>query len=317
MHGMLRMGFRLGADLETIFVELNNLLGERMAEDRFITAFIGVLDPATHALRFISGGQGPILHWHAADRSLSRHRPNSFPLGAMPMTERCVASTLRFEPGDALLLLSDGLAEAHDAAGEIFGSDRVDALIAAHGDGPMATMAAGLLDALASFVGAHPQDDDITLVLVGRDALVGDAPVVRRSFERRIDSLDALFAFTADTLGTTHPDLLATIDFVLEELFTNVVKYGAGSGPVEIALTRLADGVDVTIEEPEAEPFDITQAPEVDIDLPIEQREPGGLGLHLIRKLVDAVACTYDSTTRRSRITFPKTRSASSAPTDT
>ena len=67
MQAMLRMAFRLGADLETAFMQVNNRLAETLADDRFITAFIGVLDPATHVLRFHSGGQGPILHYHAAD----------------------------------------------------------------------------------------------------------------------------------------------------------------------------------------------------------------------------------------------------------
>jgi len=312
MHGMLRMAFRLGADLETIFVELNNLLGERIADDRFITAFIGVLDPATHVLRYISGGQGPILHRHAADGRVSRHRPDTFPLGAMPMTERCAASTLVFEPGDALLLLSDGLAEAHDAVGDVFGSDRVDALIAAHGDGPMAALGQALLDALQAFVGASPQDDDITLVLVKREAARGQ----QRAFERRVDALAHLFSFTAEAIPVEHRELAGTIDFVLEELFTNVVKYGAGRAPVLVTIRSIENGVEVTLDEPEAEPFDLADAPDVDIDLPIEQREPGGLGLHLIRKLVDAVTCTYDPQSRHNRITFRKTHLQPSTPLD-
>ena len=55
------------------------------------------------------------------------------------------------------------------------------------------------------------------------------------------------------------------------------------------------------------EPFDVTRAPDADITLPIEQRKPGGLGLHLIRRLVDSVAYEYFKDDRRSRITFRKT----------
>src|SRR5439155_20000463 len=61
MQAMLRMAFRLAADLATAFIHVNNRLTEIRAEDRFITAFIGLLDPATHDLRFHSGGQGPVL----------------------------------------------------------------------------------------------------------------------------------------------------------------------------------------------------------------------------------------------------------------
>ena len=86
MHAMLRMAFRLGADLETAFLQVNNQLAATLADDRFITAFIGLLDPATHRLRFHSGGQAPILHFQAASGTCARYNPTSFPLAAMPLT---------------------------------------------------------------------------------------------------------------------------------------------------------------------------------------------------------------------------------------
>jgi len=85
MHAMLRMALRMGADLEAAFRLVNDRLAETLADDRFVTAFIGLLDPATHRLRFLSGGQGPILHWRAASRTCDVHGPTSFPLGAMPI----------------------------------------------------------------------------------------------------------------------------------------------------------------------------------------------------------------------------------------
>ena len=71
-------------------------------------------------------------------------------------------------------------------------------------------------------------------------------------------------------------------------------------------MTALAGGVEVTLTDYDVEPFDVTQAPDVDIDLPIEQRKPGGLGLHLIRRLVDSIEYRYSPQQRESRITFRK-----------
>jgi len=310
MHGMLRMAFALGADLETIFVQLNNLLGERMADDRFITAFIGLLDPSTHTLRFISGGQGPILQWQADERRFIRHKPNSFPLGAMPLSGICAASTLTFRPGDALLLLSDGLFEAHAPSGEAFGEDRVEAIVAANTSESMPRLAEVLLDALQAFVAGNPREDDLTFVLVKRDAV--PAPCAR-SFERRVDALDSIFAFTAEVLRDADAELRElrpAVDFALEELFTNIVKYGRGGAPVSIRIDAVEGGVEVTLEESDAERFDVTRAPPVDIDVPLEQRQPGGLGLHLIPKLVDDLSYTYDAGSRLSRTRFRKIRRA-------
>jgi serine/threonine-protein kinase RsbW len=99
----------------------------------------------------------------------------------------------------------------------------------------------------------------------------------------------------------------------LEELFTNMVKYSASSAAVRIDMTKVPGGVEVTLTDYDVEPFDLTQAADVDIDRPIEQRKPGGLGLHLIRRLVDCVHYEYSAESRQSRITFRKTQAG--APT--
>ena len=92
-----------------------------------------------------------------------------------------------------------------------------------------------------------------------------------------------------DRLGIDRK-LLATVDFVVEELFTNMVKYAKGSTrDVRMAVTAIEGGVEVTLTDYDVEPFDVTRAPDVDVGAPIEARRPGGLGLHLIRRMVDAI----------------------------
>jgi anti-sigma regulatory factor (Ser/Thr protein kinase) len=103
--------------------------------------------------------------------------------------------------------------------------------------------------------------------------------------------------------------LLPTIDLVVEELFTNMVKYSPESiAEVDVRLERIDGGVEVTLTDHDVEPFDVTQRPEVNVDLPIEQRKPGGLGLHLIRRLTDSVEYRYSSEDRQSRIIIRKTQ---------
>jgi phosphoserine phosphatase len=306
MHAMLRMAFRLGADLETAFMQVNNQLADTLAADRFITAFIGLLDVTTHRMRFHSGGQAPILHFQAATEQCARHGPTSFPLAAMPLSSLRPAVNLDLMPGDILALLSDGIYEYQNDQGEQFGESRVEEILRARHDLPMAELSATLLDAVNAFARGAPQEDDITIVLVKREARAA----AHQLFQRSYDSLEPMFAMTRDFCARNgvDPGVLPTVDFTVEELFTNMVKYSRESDArVRLDLATIDGGLEVTLTDYDVEPFDVTRAPDVDTSLPIEHRRPGGLGLHLIRRLVDSMVYEYVEEGRQSRITFRKT----------
>ena len=131
-----------------------------------------------------------------------------------------------------------------------------------------------------------------------------------RSFRRSFDSLEEIFAFTAEFFGGhgLDRDLLPTVDLVLEELFTNMVKYSAGGAPsIRLEMAPAPPGVEVTLTDYDVDRFDVTLAPDADINLPLEDRKPGKLGLHLIRRLVDSLQYEYSTDRRESRTTFRKT----------
>ncbi|MBK6336128.1 MAG: SpoIIE family protein phosphatase [Betaproteobacteria bacterium] len=171
MQAMLRIAFRLGADLDSAFLQVNNRLAETLPPDRFVTAFIGLLDPQTHRLQFHSGGQAPILHYQAASRSCRSYKPTSFPLGAMPIVRVKPAVTVDLLPGDALILLSDGFFEYGNAGGEQFGEERVRAIVEAHHGRTATALLDFVLQGLDAFAGGASQEDDMTAVLVRRAAL--------------------------------------------------------------------------------------------------------------------------------------------------
>ncbi|MGE5089068.1 MAG: SpoIIE family protein phosphatase [Candidatus Levyibacteriota bacterium] len=303
MQAMLRMAFRLGADLDTAFIQVNNRLAETLPDDRFITAFIGLLDPGSHELRFHSGGQGPILHYRAATETWAAHRPTSFPMGAMPLSSLRPSVAMTMSPGDILAVVSDGIFEYENLEGEQFGEHRVREVVQANRAKPAAEIVALLMQAVGEFAGAAPQEDDMTAVLLKREP----AQPTQRVFERDFASIPALAAFSAEAFAQLgiDPCLLPTVDLAVEELFTNMVKYGVGSDAgVAVGIAAIEGGVEVTLVDRDVEPFDITRAPAADIHAPIEARRPGGLGLHLIRQMVDSVEYEYKEPERRSRTTL-------------
>ena len=307
MHALLRMAFRMGADLETAFRQTNDRLCETLADDRFVTAFVGLLDPNAHRLRYVSGGQGPILCLRAATGLCETFGPTSFPMGAMPLLKLRDAVVIDLAPGDVLALISDGVYEAANPHGELFGEARVADVMKQHRWQSTAHLADELLRAVQLFAQDAPQEDDITIVLLKRD----EAPVLRQQdFERSLDALTAVVAFTREALAgsTLDESRRQAVHFTIEELFTNMIKYAAAGAPrITIAIHIASPGADeaaVTLIDHDVDPFDPTTAPDAGVHLPIEQRTPGGLGLHVLRRLVDLLAYRHDAVRREGRTSF-------------
>jgi len=168
MQAMLRVAFRCGACLDEAYRHVNNQLAEDLPDDRFITAFMGFLDPARHEIRFHSGGQGPILHFRAADESCEWHRPTTFPVGIIDLREVGDAQILKMAPGDVLVLLSDGIYEYESKQGVQFGEERVARLLKYHHRLPMLELSKQILNATYEHGESVSQQDDITLVLLRR-----------------------------------------------------------------------------------------------------------------------------------------------------
>ena len=95
------------------------------------------------------------------------------------------------------------------------------------------------------------------------------------------------------------------MNLAIEELFTNIIKYSADSGSdISIHLDIAAGDLVIKITDFDVEAFDMTAADRVDIDKPLEERRVGGIGLHLVRNMVDKI--TYEYKDRKACITLVK-----------
>jgi serine phosphatase RsbU (regulator of sigma subunit) len=160
----------------------NEALFARIPPNMFVTCFYAILDPQTATLTYANAGHDlPYLHRNGEAEEL---RARGMPLGMMPgmgYEEREVS----LAEGECVLFYSDGLVEAHNPKGEMFGFPKLRALVAEHGE--ERTLRSLLLEELHSFVGkSWEQEDDITLLILRRSSPRG-RPSENTSSSTRLD----------------------------------------------------------------------------------------------------------------------------------
>jgi anti-sigma regulatory factor (Ser/Thr protein kinase) len=137
--------------------------------------------------------------------------------------------------------------------------------------------------------------------------IVQPPATIERCFAKSTDSLEAIFDYVSEFAVVHHvsTDVTAQMHFGVEEVFTNLVRYNRESRHDVAIQLRVADGsFSVRIADRDVHSFDPTARPPVDIKQPIHERTPGGLGIHLIREMMDEVRYEYED--RTARITLIK-----------
>lgn len=136
-------------------------------EDMFVTAWYGMLDPATHTISFANAGHSMALHVSAAEGAIRMLRPAGMPLGVSEhlTLERDVVA---LAPGDSLVLYTDGVVDALNEATEDFGQDRLEAVLFSNRQRSAQEVVDALLRAVTVHTGSTPLFDDVTLVVLRR-----------------------------------------------------------------------------------------------------------------------------------------------------
>src|SRR5215208_3821505 len=149
-----------------VLARVNETLLARIPPHMLVTCFYAILEPESGQLVYANAGHDLPYLWHGGDAEELRAR--EMPLGLMPAMSY-EQKEIVLEPEDSALLYSDGLVEAHNPEGEMFGFPRLQTLVAEHGEeGSLGDL---LLEELSSFTGeGWEQEDDITLLTLRRSA---------------------------------------------------------------------------------------------------------------------------------------------------
>jgi serine phosphatase RsbU (regulator of sigma subunit) len=154
-----------------VLAQVNEALLARIPLNMFVTCFYAILEPKSGSLKYANAGHDLPYLWHGGGDA-EELRARGMPLGLMPgMSYEEKEITL--QRGESVLFYSDGLVEAHDPKGEMFGFPRLRALVAEHGAEEERSLGDLLMKELYSFVGeGWEQEDDITLLTLRRSAFL-------------------------------------------------------------------------------------------------------------------------------------------------
>lgn len=300
-----------------IVSQMNDALStEENTMNMFVTLFLGMLDLRTGAILYCNAGHDSPIQFTQAQPLDARilHCVPNLPLGVMAGFAYAEQSA-RLNPGDTMFLFTDGLNEAENSSHEQFGTERVVQTLAAMSPDTREQsreVIAAMQQAVKLFVGGAEQSDDLTMFAVRfiekyeEDAdsakqKKSNYSLVMRNDIQQIPTL----AEWIESIGIPQ-ELNMPINLALEEAVSNVMLYAypeTNSGRVLVEAEKTDGQIVFTISD-SGIPFDPTQQKEADITLSVEDRAIGGLGIHLVRQIMDDVQ--YERKENKNILTLTK-----------
>ena len=289
---------------QRIVTLMNESITDMNENEMFVTFFCGVLDMASGHLCYCNAGHNPPLVYIDKLQFLPA-QPN-LPLGIMPgMT--FVEQETDLSSNDALYLYTDGLTEAENLAHEQFGETRMMDVLRTHRNAQDDLEA--MQKAVADFVGDADPSDDLTMLFIHYlNDMQPDETERHLILHNDIQQIPQLAEFIETIADEINLDqgLAMSLNLALEEAVTNVILYAypkGSDGRVDVEAIISKDKLKFIISDSGQE-FDPTAAPEADITLGVEDRPIGGLGIYLVRKIMDSVS--YERTDGKNVLSMTK-----------
>ena len=292
---------------DRIIGELNEAMAEGNDSNMFVTLLVGALDLPTGRLRYSNAGHdAPILIGGGTGPGLLPCDSN-IPVGVMPGW-KFTAQETTIDPNTTIFLYTDGLTEAEDSDHKQFQEKRIFEVISKTQNVPRQLIEA-MTAAVHEFVGEAEQSDDLTMLAIQYRHEQADIKYQRSlTLPNDVQAVPQLAEFVDMVCEAVGFDMATAmqLNLAIEEAVVNVMNYAypAGTtGTVNIDAKASEEWLKFIISDSGA-PFDPTAKAEVDTTLSAEDRGIGGLGIHLIRQIMDSI--NYERTDERNVLTLIK-----------
>jgi sigma-B regulation protein RsbU (phosphoserine phosphatase) len=281
-----------GATPGEILARLNAEICRDNDSCMFVTLFCAILNIRSGEIAYSNGGHNPPYYLHQTGVSPLQEARGR----ALGIVEQSPYSSGRLvlNPGEALLLYTDGVTEAMDRNESLYSDQRLERFLETSRESSPRQMIGELVDDVKRFAGGAAQSDDITALALryfGATATMNEHMEIKLT--NRLSELDGFNQKLAEfgRRRELSPKLMHDLNLALEEILTNVISYAyADSREHEITVRLSAGRGEIRAEvEDDGQPFNPLKTPEPDMTQLIEERRVGGLGIHLVRKLMDGL----------------------------
>jgi len=282
--------------LQEIVLNTNNFIAEYHGHSNmFATLFYGILDPNRGDLYYINGGHEPPIVMNKDGDVIRRLMPTGPAVGMFPDMKFEVAQ-IQLDEGDILLGFTDGATDAKNSNGDLFTEERLLGTILSRWTS-IFSMVFELYTELRNHIGGQDQYDDITLISFRRK-LSKDADYHAICRVAKLDYLGELrdFVEEAAVYSGLDSESVFTFKLVTEEMCANIIQYGfvgQETGFITMAFEKEEGKATLSIWD-DGKYFSPDQVDTPDIEANWESRQIGGLGIYLVKELMDNVTYNRD-----------------------
>ena len=276
--------------LEEVFLRANKNLCKNNDNEMFVTSFMAIIDLNTGLVEYVNAGHNPPI-LRINDRYIFLDTKPNLILGSFAKS-KYEKHTLQIHPGDKFFLYTDGVTEAEKDGGEQYTAQRLIKLLSTKKENNDKVIIQNVLDDIARFVQNHPQTDDITML-----SFTYQGHVDHHTFLYKAEIMQAEKMFEdINTVMKQHQVPASTIDQIdvcAEEIFSNICIHGqVMDEDVRLILEITEKQISLTFFD-KGKKFDPFKRVDPDIHLSAKERPIGGLGLFMVKKIMDNVKYSY------------------------